>query len=301
MANGAVMKMFRGSWVALITPMVGLGEIDYDSLKRLVDFHLQNGTQGLVIMGTTGEAATISFAEQLQVIAAVCTQVQGRIAVVAGNGANSTAEAVERTRALSKLPVDGFLTVTPFYNKPMQKGMVLHFNAVAAATDKPVLLYNVPGRTGVDLLPETVAELAKTTNIVGIKEATGSMQRLADLQPRCPAGFMLLSGDDASAAEFMLQGGHGVISVTTNIAPRQMAQLCQAALAGDKALTQQIDRSLQALHHDLFIEANPIPAKWALHRMGLISSDMMRLPLTQLEPIHGAVIEQALTQAGIAL
>jgi 4-hydroxy-tetrahydrodipicolinate synthase len=281
--------------------MVGQGEIDYLSLKRLVDFHLQNGTQGLVIMGTTGEAATISFAEQLDVIAAVCTQVAGRIAVVAGNGANSTAEAVERTRALSRLPIDGFLTVTPFYNKPMQKGMVLHFNAVAAATDKPVLLYNVPGRTGVDLLPETVAELAKTGNIVGIKEATGSMQRLADLQQHCPADFMLLSGDDASAAEFMLQGGHGVISVTTNIAPRQMAQLCQAALAGDKALTQQIDRSLQALHHDLFIEANPIPAKWALHRMGLISSDLMRLPLTPLEPIHGAVIEQALTQAGITL
>lgn len=301
MANGTVMKMFRGSWVALITPMVGQGEIDYVSLERLVDFHLQNGTQGLVIMGTTGEAATISFAEQLEVIAAVCTQVAGRIAVVAGNGANSTAEAVERTRALSKLPIDGFLTVTPFYNKPMQKGMVLHFNAVAAATDKPVLLYNVPGRTGVDLLPETVAELAKTANIVGIKEATGSMQRLADLQQRCPAGFMLLSGDDASAAEFMLQGGHGVISVTTNIAPRQMAQLCQAALAGDKVVTQQIDSSLQALHHDLFIEANPIPAKWALHRMGLISSDLMRLPLTQLEPIHGAIIEQALTQAGIAL
>ncbi|HBN89564.1 MAG TPA: 4-hydroxy-tetrahydrodipicolinate synthase, partial [Rheinheimera sp.] len=227
--------MFRGSWVALITPMVDQGTVDYDSLKRLVDFHLVNGTQGLVIMGTTGEAATISFAEQMQVISAVCQQVQGRIAVIAGNGANATAEAVERTKALSALPIDGFLTVTPFYNKPMQKGMVLHFNAVAAATDKPVLLYNVPGRTGVDLLPETVAELAKTSNIVGIKEATGSMTRLTELQQLCPAGFMLLSGDDASAAEFMLKGGHGVISVTTNVAPKQMALLCQAACNGDAA------------------------------------------------------------------
>lgn len=291
--------MFRGSWVALITPMVDQGIVDYDSLKRLVDFHLENGTQGLVIMGTTGEAATISFAEQIQVISAVCAQVQGRIAVIAGNGANATAEAVERTKALSALPIDGFLTVTPFYNKPMQKGMVLHFNAVAAATDKPVLLYNVPGRTGVDLLPETVAELAKTSNIVGIKEATGSMTRLTDLQQLCPADFMLLSGDDASAAEFMLKGGHGVISVTTNVAPKQMAQLCQAACNGDAADAEAIDKTLQALHHDLFIEANPIPAKWALHRMGLIKSDQVRLPLTQLEPIHGSIIEQALTQAGI--
>lgn len=293
--------MFKGSWVALITPMVGNGEVDYDSLKRLVDFHLQNDTDGLVIMGTTGEAATVSFAEQLQVIKAVCQQVNGRIGVIAGNGANATAEAVERTKALSLLPIDGFLTVTPFYNKPMQKGMVLHFNAVAAATSKPVLLYNVPGRTGVDLLPETVAELAKTANIVGIKEATGSMQRLAELMQLCPPDFMLLSGDDASACEFMLKGGHGVISVTANVAPKQMALLCRAAMSGDTALAEQTDHALQALHHDLFIEANPIPSKWALQKMGLITSDVMRLPLTQLEPIHGAVIEQALAKAGIAL
>ena len=294
--------MFRGSWVALITPMTVNGEIDYNSLKKLVDYHLQNGTDGLVIMGTTGEAATISFAEQLEVLTAVCSQVNRRIGVVAGNGANATAEAVERTKALAQLPIDGFLTVTPFYNKPMQKGMVLHFNAVArAAGDKPVLLYNVPGRTGVDLLPETVAELAETTNIVGIKEATGSMQRLTELKQLCPASFALLSGDDATACEFMLQGGQGVISVTSNIVPRQMSQLCQAALAADTYLAQQIDANLQALHHDLFIEANPIPAKWALYKMGLIQSDMMRLPLTQLEPIHSAIIEQALAKAGITV
>ncbi|MDP5151380.1 4-hydroxy-tetrahydrodipicolinate synthase [Rheinheimera baltica] len=293
--------MFRGSWVALITPMTDAGDIDYVSLARLVEFHLQNGTQGLVIMGTTGEAATISFKEQLDVIARVCTQVNGRIPVIAGNGANSTAEAVERTQMLSQLPIDGFLTVTPFYNKPMQKGMILHFNAVASATDKPVLLYNVPGRTGVDLLPETVAELANTANIVGIKEATGSMPRLVELKQFCPDDFMLLSGDDASACEFMLQGGHGVISVTSNVAPKAMAQLCHSALINERRQAEQIDGTLQALHHDLFIEANPIPTKWALRRMGLITSDFMRLPLTQLEPIHGTVIEQALTQAGIQL
>ncbi|WP_040552327.1 4-hydroxy-tetrahydrodipicolinate synthase [Rheinheimera nanhaiensis] len=294
--------MFKGSWVALVTPMLDSGEIDYHSLARLVDFHLQNGTDGLVIMGTTGEAATISFAEQLKVMSAVCEQVQGKIGVIAGNGANATAEAVERTKALARLPIDGFLTVTPFYNKPMQKGMVLHFNAVAAAAgDKPVLLYNVPGRTGVDLLPETVAELSKTVNIVGIKEATGSMQRLAELKQLCPTGFTLLSGDDASACDFMLQGGHGVISVTANIAPAAMAKLCQFAMAGEEASARATDAPLQALHHDLFIEANPIPAKWALKKMGLIASDTMRLPLTPLEPIHAAVIEQALAKAGISV
>lgn len=294
--------MFKGSWVALVTPMLESGEIDYHSLARLVDFHLQNGTDGLVIMGTTGEAATISFAEQLKVMSAVCEQVQGRIGVIAGNGANATAEAVERTKALARLPIDGFLTVTPFYNKPMQKGMVLHFNAVAAAAgDKPILLYNVPGRTGVDLLPETVAQLSNTANIVGIKEATGSMQRLAELQKLCPADFALLSGDDASACEFMLQGGHGVISVTTNIAPAAMAKLCHFAMAGDATSATATDAPLRALHHDLFIEANPIPAKWALKKMGLIASDTMRLPLTPLEPIHVAVIEQALAKAGISV
>ncbi|MEH8020650.1 4-hydroxy-tetrahydrodipicolinate synthase [Rheinheimera metallidurans] len=291
--------MFRGSWVALITPMLANTDIDYLGLKQLVDFHLKNGTQGLVIMGTTGEAATISFAEQLKVIAAVCEQVNGQIGVIAGNGTNATAETIERTKALSLLPIDGFLTVTPFYNKPMQKGMIAHFNAVAAVTDKPVLLYNVPSRTGIDLLPETVAELAKTSNIVGIKEATGSMQRLAQLQQLCPADFMLLSGDDASAAEFMLRGGHGVISVTTNIAPKKMAQLCAAALTQQREQAESIDNTLVALHKDLFIEANPIPAKWALQKMGLINSDMLRLPLTRLEPIHGAAIEQALRLADI--
>ena len=291
--------MFDGSWVALITPMTTQGQIDYTGLQRLVDFHLKNGTAGLVLMGTTGEAATISLDEQLDVLRAVIAQVKGKMALVAGNGANDTAEAVRKTKIMSTLAIDGFLTVTPYYNKPTQKGMLLHYQAVAAATDKAVLLYNVPGRTGVDMQASTVAELATVSNIVGIKEATGSMARLTELQQLCPADFLLLSGDDASAAQFMLQGGQGVISVTTNVAPKAMAELCQAARAGDVERSQRVDDTLQALHRDLFIESNPIPTKWALKRMGLINSDMMRLPLTQLEPIHYGVIEQALSQAGI--
>ncbi len=291
--------MFRGSYVALITPMTEQGQVDYVSLQQMVQYQLDNGTDGLIIMGTTGEAATIPFSEQLEVLSAVIAQVAGRCQVLAGNGSNSTAEAVEKTIQLNQLAIDGFLTVTPYYNKPTQQGMVAHFQAVAAATDKAVLLYNVPGRTGVDLLPATVATLASVANIVGIKEATGSLERLAQLQALCPADFDLLSGDDASAMNFILQGGHGVISVTTNVAPLAMSQMIQAARAGDATAAQAIDASLQALHRDLFIESNPIPTKWALRRMGLIASDMARLPLTRLEPIHAAAIEQALQQANI--
>lgn len=291
--------MFRGSYVALITPMTEQGQVDYVSLQQMVQYQLDNGTDGLIIMGTTGEAATIPFSEQLEVLRAVIAQVAGRCQVLAGNGSNSTAEAVEKTIQLNQLAIDGFLTVTPYYNKPTQQGMVAHFQAVAAATDKAVLLYNVPGRTGVDLLPATVATLASVANIVGIKEATGSLERLAQLQALCPADFDLLSGDDASAMNFILQGGHGVISVTTNVAPLAMSQMIQAARAGDITAAQAIDASLQALHRDLFIESNPIPTKWALRRMGLIASDMARLPLTRLEPIHAAAIEQALQQANI--
>jgi 4-hydroxy-tetrahydrodipicolinate synthase len=277
------------------------GQVDYPSLKRLLDYQLENGTDGLVIMGTTGEAATIPFAEQLDVLRYVLVHVQGRIQVIAGNGSNSTAEAIEKTKVLSALPIDGFLTVTPYYNKPTQRGMVAHFKAVAAATDKPILLYNVPGRTGVDLLPETVAELALVHNIVGIKEATGSINRLKQLAALVGPTFSLLSGDDATAAEFLLQGGHGVISVTTNVAPKAMAQMIKAARAGQTVAATALDSQLQPLHRDLFIESNPIPSKWALLRLGLISSDFARLPLTQLEPIHQPVIEQALHAANLNL
>ncbi|TXH97364.1 MAG: 4-hydroxy-tetrahydrodipicolinate synthase [Rheinheimera sp.] len=289
--------MFSGSHVALITPMFEDGQVDYPSLKRLLDYQLNNGTDGLIIMGTTGEAATIDFAEQLTVLQYVIDHVQGRCQIIAGNGSNSTAEAVEKTKALDKMAIDGFLTVTPYYNKPTQKGMLAHFSAVAAATDKPVLLYNVPGRTGVDLLPATVAELSQISNITGIKEATGSLTRLRDLQALVGTDFALLSGDDASACDFLLQGGHGVISVTTNVAPKAMSAMIRAARSGDSATAKSVDSILQPLHRDLFIESNPIPAKWALLRLGLISSDFARLPLTQLEPIHQRVIEQALQAA----
>ncbi|WP_333796451.1 4-hydroxy-tetrahydrodipicolinate synthase [Rheinheimera sp.] len=293
--------MFRGSYVALITPMTETGEVDYASLHTLVDYQLQNGTDGLVIMGTTGEAATIPFSEQLTVLQAVIEQVAGRCQILAGNGSNSTAEAVAKTEALNAYAIDGFLTVTPYYNKPTQKGMLAHFQAVAAATNKPVLLYNVPGRTGVDLQAATVAELSKVNNIVGIKEATGSMERLSQLKASCGADFDLLSGDDASAKEFILQGGHGVISVTTNVAPAAMTAMIAAARQVNRQQASDIDDSLQALHRDLFIESNPIPTKWALKRMKLIASDFARLPLTRLEPIHQVVIEQALQQAKINL
>lgn len=293
--------MFRGSYVALITPMTETGEVDYASLRTLVDYQLRNGTDGLVIMGTTGEAATIPFSEQLTVLQAVIEQVAGRCQILAGNGSNSTAEAVAKTEALNAYAIDGFLTVTPYYNKPTQKGMLAHFQAVAAATNKPVLLYNVPGRTGVDLQAATVAELSKVNNIVGIKEATGSMERLLQLKASCGADFDLLSGDDASAKEFILQGGHGVISVTTNVAPAAMTAMIAAARQDNRQQASDIDDSLQALHRDLFIESNPIPTKWALKRMKLIASDFARLPLTRLEPIHQVVIEQALQQAKINL
>ncbi len=291
--------MFSGSFVALVTPMLPDGAVDFAGLKTLVDFHLQQGTDGLVVMGTTAEAATLGFDEQLDIIARVISQVDGQIPVLAGNGSNATSEGVARTRALDKLAIDGFLTVTPFYNKPMQKGLLAHFQQVAAATTKPILLYNVPGRTGVDLLPETVAALACTDNIVGIKEATGSIERLNELQQSCPANFALLSGDDASSLAFLQAGGHGVISVTANIAPAHMAKLCKLVLNKQFTDASKLDSQLQGLHHQLFIESNPIPTKWALQRLGYIDSDFMRLPLTQLEPIHNGVIEQALQQAGL--
>jgi 4-hydroxy-tetrahydrodipicolinate synthase len=291
--------MFSGSLVAIITPMLADGQVDYVSLKKLLNYQVDNGTDGLVIMGTTGEAATIPFSEQLTVLQFVIDEVQGRVKIIAGNGSNSTAEAIEKTKQLDALAIDGFLTVTPYYNKPTQAGMVAHFKAVAAATDKPVLLYNVPGRTGVDMLAETVATLSAVPNIVGIKEATGSLARLAELQKLCPNDFLLLSGDDASACEFLLQGGHGVISVTTNVAPLAMSQMIKAAVQQDRTTAEQIDQTLQGLHRDLFIESNPIPSKWALWRLGLINSDFARLPLTQLEPIHQSAIEQALHQANL--
>lgn len=291
--------MLKGSYVALITPMLATGDVDYPSLTRLVDYHLTQGSDGLVVLGTTAEAATLEWDEQLAVVKAVCDQAAGKLGIIAGNGANSTAAAIKKTQQLAQLAIDGFLTVTPYYNKPMQKGMRLHFEAIAAVSDKPILLYNVPGRTAVDLLPETVAELAAVPTIVGIKEATGSIERLQKLQQCCPADFSLLSGDDITSANFMLAGGHGVISVTANVAAAAVAGMVKAALAGDERRCLEFDQHLQTLHQQLFVEANPIPVKWAAARIGLIQSDFVRLPLTTLEPIHQTGIEEALRLAKI--
>jgi 4-hydroxy-tetrahydrodipicolinate synthase len=289
--------MFKGSIVALVTPMTDDGSIDFSALANLIDYHINSGTHGIVTMGTTAESATLSFDEQQKVIRFVCEKVSKRIPVFAGNGTNNTLESVHRTQILDTFDIDGFLTVVPYYNKPSQKGMIAHFTAVARATDKPVLLYNVPGRTVVDLLPETVAELAKITNIIGIKETTGQMERLEQLKQACGQDFICLSGDDVSAFEFLQKGGDGVISVTANVAAKEMADLCHCALDGDFAQAKIINNTLDLLHQRLFVEPNPVPTKWVLQQLGLISTANVRLPLLCLEPIHNNAVKEAMKVA----
>lgn len=291
--------MFAGSIVALVTPMTDSGAVDYDALKQLVEWHVEQGTQGIVAMGTTGESATLDPDEHLQVVKTVATVAAGRLSVIAGNGGSATHRVVALTKALDALPIDGFLTATPAYNKPTQAGLEAHFCAVAAATTKPVLLYNVPGRTAVDLLPETVATLSELSNIVGIKEATGDLARLADIARRVSTDFALLSGDDATGRAFMLAGGHGVISVTANVAPAQMRAMVDAARSGDNAKAMAVDNTLYGLHRSLFVEANPTPAKWALKRLGVLSSDTLRLPLVPLSKAGQVSVEADLTSAGL--
>lgn len=291
--------MFRGSIVALVTPMLDDDSIDFASLANLIEYHISNGTNGIVAMGTTGESATLSFDEHQQVIAFIVDIVAGRCSVIAGNGTNNTAEVVERTKVLDTLNVDGFLTVVPYYNNPSQRGLVAHFSAIAKATDKPVILYNVPGRTVADLLPETVMALAKIDNIIGIKEATGQTSRLTRLKALCGEDFICLSGDDFSALDFLRQGGDGVISVTANIAPKEMAQLCHFALQGDFEQAQAINDKLNLLHERLFIESNPVPGKYVLQQMGLISTTNVRLPLLSLELIHQDAVKEAIKVAGL--
>ena len=293
-----VRPMFSGSLVALVTPMHPGGEVDFDCLRRLVDFHVEEETDGLVIAGTTGESATLTKEEHIEVIRVAAEQAAGRLPVIAGTGSNSTAQTVDLSRAVGNLPVDGYLVVTPYYNKPTQEGLVSHFSAVADAVTLPIILYNVPGRTAVDMRPETVGQLASHENILGIKEATGEVDRVAQLQTECGEAFRLYSGDDPSAREFMLAGGHGVISVTANVAPAFMAQMCARALAGQGVQAAQIDQRLARLHQKLFIESNPIPVKWALERMGLAPGGI-RLPLTTLSPTGQDAVEQALVSAGL--
>ncbi|MDG1921943.1 MAG: 4-hydroxy-tetrahydrodipicolinate synthase [Glaciecola sp.] len=286
--------MFRGSFVALITPMLANGDVDYPSLNRLVEFHITAGTDGIVSVGTTGESATLSFEQHVNVVKATVAAVNGRCKIVVGSGANSTEESLFLQNETQDLGIDGFLSVVPYYNKPQQRGMVAHFTVLADAANVPVILYNVPGRTVADMQPETVAILAQHPNIIGIKDATGDMQRLKDTQSLVPADFLILSGDDATGCEFMNLGGHGVISVTANIVPKQMKMMCDAALSGNISGSKQIDDSIVRLHTDLFIESNPVIPKWALYKMGLITSPELRLPLVQAELCSQSLIEQTL-------
>lgn len=289
--------MIRGSMVAMVTPMQAGGEIDVASLEKLIDFHLAEGSDAIVAVGTTGESATLDENEHLEVIRLVVERVAGRIPVIAGTGANCTREAINLTSRARDAGADASLLVTPYYNKPTQEGLFRHYMAIADAVDIPQILYNVPGRTGCDLLPDTVIRLSAHPRIAGIKEATGDLDRLEELRAACPDDFMLLSGDDATTCEFCLRGGHGVISVTANVAPALMHALCEAAMSGLREEAEAIDQRLSGLHRDLFIESNPIPVKWALARMGLIAKGI-RLPLTWMSKEYESVVTAALLQAG---
>lgn len=290
--------MIAGSMVALVTPMDAQGGLDWDSLSKLVDLHLQEGTNAIVAVGTTGESATLSVAEHIEVIRRVVDQVNGRIPVIAGTGANSTSEAVELTENAKTAGADACLLVTPYYNKPTQEGLYLHFKHIAEAVAIPQILYNVPGRTVCDMLPDTVERLSKVPNIIGIKEATGDLKRGREVLDRVSKDFLVYSGDDPTAVELMLMGGKGNISVTANVAPRAMSELCAAAMAGDAETARAINERLMPLHRALFLEANPIPVKWALHEMGLMGNGI-RLPLTWLSQSYQEPLRQAMRQTGV--
>ncbi|MGL4380785.1 MAG: 4-hydroxy-tetrahydrodipicolinate synthase [Vibrio sp.] len=289
--------MFSGSIVALITPFTPDGEVDYISLKKLVDFHVAAGTDAIVSVGTTGESATLTVEEHVKVVAKTVEFAEGRLPIIAGTGANATHEAVTFSRLLNNTGIAGYLSVTPYYNKPTQQGLFLHYNAIAQETDIPVILYNVPGRTAVDMQPETVARLSEINNIVALKDATGDLSRVAKHRAMCKEGFVLLSGDDATGLEFVKLGGQGVISVTNNIAAADMANMLHLALAGKFAEAEIINQRLMTLHKNLFIESSPIPVKWAAHKMGLIANGDLRLPLTELSEPARPIIAQALSEA----
>ncbi|MCP5143403.1 MAG: 4-hydroxy-tetrahydrodipicolinate synthase [Gammaproteobacteria bacterium] len=296
--------MFRGSMVALVTPMTtGVGvqtPLDFARLERLVEFHIEQGTDAIVAVGTTGESATLTEAEHVEVIRRTVEFVGGRVPVIAGTGANSTLEAILWTQQAQDAGADACLLVTPYYNKPTQEGLYLHHKAIADAVDIPQILYNVPGRTACDMQPETVGRLAEVDNIIGIKEATGDISRVARLRELCGDDFMLYSGDDATSLAFMAAGGHGVISVTANVVPALMHQMCAAMLAGDRATAESLDGRMQALHRDLFVESNPIPVKWAVAELGLVAAGI-RLPLTWLAEPAQPVVRKAMAAAGIAV
>jgi 4-hydroxy-tetrahydrodipicolinate synthase len=292
--------MITGSLVAVVTPMHEDGRLDIARFRSLIDWHVGEGTDGIVVVGTTGESPTVDFDEHKELIRIAVEHAQGRVPVIAGTGANSTAEAIELTESAHKAGATACLSVVPYYNKPTQEGLYRHFRAIAEAVDIPNILYNVPGRTVADLGNDTALRLAEIPNVVGIKDATGNIERATDLIKRAPRGFAIYSGEDSTGLALILLGGHGVISVTANVAPRRMHEMCNAALAGKVAEARQINMDLLGLHRRLFVEANPIPVKWALREMGHIEGGI-RLPLTPLAPQYHDVVREALREAGITI
>jgi 4-hydroxy-tetrahydrodipicolinate synthase len=290
--------MYQGSMVALVTPMTRNGDVDNAALDRLIEFHIEQSTDAIVAVGTTGESATLNYDEHIDVIRHVVQQVNSRLPVIAGTGANSTQEAIHLTQGAKDVGADACLLVTPYYNKPTQEGLYLHHKAVAEAVDIPQLLYNVPGRTACDMSVETTARLAEIDNIVAIKDATGDMERAQQILEACGDRLTLISGDDATAMDLILLGGKGVISVTANVAPRAMHDLCDLAMAGDAEAARLINDRLMGLHTRLFLEANPIPVKWAVAQMGLIDEGI-RLPLTWFSGQYHDALRQAMEAAGV--
>ncbi|KXS32670.1 MAG: 4-hydroxy-tetrahydrodipicolinate synthase [Candidatus Gallionella acididurans] len=292
--------MMQGSIVAIVTPMREDGSLDMDAFRALIDFHIEQGTDGIVVVGTTGESPTVNVEEHELLIAEAVRHAAKRIPIIAGTGANSTAEAIELAAFSKKAGANASLSVVPYYNKPTQQGLYLHFKAIAEAVDMPHILYNVPGRTVADMGNDTVLRLAQIPNIVGIKDATGDIGRGSELLQRAPKGFAVYSGDDASTLALLLLGAHGSISVTANVAPALMHEMCAAARNGEVARAREINFRLLGLHSKLFVEANPIPVKWAVARMGLMKSTL-RLPLTPLSQAAYAVVEDAMRQAGVRI
>ncbi len=290
--------MFKGSLVAIVTPMNSDGSLDLDRFRSLIDFHIDQQTDGIVVVGTTGESPTVDFEEHHLLMRTAVEHVAGRIPVIAGTGANSTREAIDLSAYAKDIGVDACLSVTPYYNKPTQEGLYQHFKAIAEAVDMPHILYNVPGRTVADIANDTALKLADIPNIVGIKDATGDMGRATDLLRRAPSNFAIYSGDDASALAMLLLGGHGIISVTANVAPKLAHEMCEAAFADDLTTARQINNKLMGLHVDLFLEANPIPVKWAVEQIGLINSGI-RLPLTPLSSQYHKKVMDAMRMADI--
>ncbi|HEB4873191.1 TPA: 4-hydroxy-tetrahydrodipicolinate synthase [Kluyvera ascorbata F0526] len=291
--------MFTGSIVALVTPMDEKGHVDRSSLKKLIDYHVASGTSAIVSVGTTGESATLSHEEHGDVVMTTLELADGRIPVIAGTGANATAEAISLTQRFNNSGVVGCLTVTPYYNRPTQEGLFQHFKTIAEHTDLPQILYNVPSRTGCDMLPETVGRLAKIKNIIAIKEATGNLSRVHQIKELVSDDFILLSGDDATGLDFMQLGGQGVISVTANVAARDMAEMCKLAADGQFDKARIINQRLMPLHNKLFVEPNPIPVKWACKELGLVATDTMRLPMTPITDHGRDVVASALKHAGL--